>query len=108
MVRPPLSHTHTYAILDVAPATFADIKARIGALGREYVEQYLQREDGEELIVFGTVALQAEKTNHQGTKAPSTEKKPRLFYWEDAENCWAPVPDDEVPGIINTDNFSES
>lgn len=32
-------------------------------------------------------------------------KKPRLFYWEDAEDAWCPAEGLEVENIIGTDLF---
>jgi hypothetical protein len=35
------------------------------------------------------------------------EKKKRLFYFEDSENAWIPIPDD-TESLINIDNFDDS
>lgn len=40
-----------------------------------------------------------------GTPRVMNEKKPRLFYWEDAENCWAPVPE-RVDEFFSVDHCS--
>ena len=34
-----------------------------------------------------------------------TEKKPRLFYFEEAESCWAPVPE-LIENIVALEQFS--
>jgi hypothetical protein len=53
-------HTFTYAILEVAPATFADIKRRLRKTGT--LPDYLQKDDEHGwLIVFGTTALAVKK-----------------------------------------------
>ena len=33
-----------------------------------------------------------------------SEKRPRLFYFEDAESCWAPAPD-KIEHIIDLEHF---
>ncbi len=32
-------------------------------------------------------------------------KKPRLFYFEEAEDCWCPAPDD-IASILDLESFS--
>lgn len=52
--------TFTFAILEVAPKTFADIKKRLRATGT--LPEYLQKDDDHGwLIVFGTTALAVKK-----------------------------------------------
>jgi hypothetical protein len=55
--------THTYAILEVSPLTWQDIKNRLESV--DSLRDYL---DGD-LLVLGTVALKAEKDE------PSTKKR---------------------------------
>lgn len=38
-----------------------------------------------------------------GGRADVSEKRPRLFYWEDAEDCWCPVADLTVADIVSVD-----
>ncbi len=37
--------------------------------------------------------------------ADANGKRPRLFYWEDAEDCWCPAEGLEVDNIISVDLF---
>lgn len=37
--------------------------------------------------------------------ADANGKRPRLFYWEDAEDCWCPAEGLEVDNIISVDRF---
>lgn len=54
-------------------------------------------------------ALVAGKVFPQGKTEPSDPnlKRPRLFYYEDPANCWAPVPftADEIPGVLSIEQF---
>lgn len=50
-----MSHTTSYATLEVNPATFDDIKERLRTAG--VLSDYLDRQDGREILVLGTVAL---------------------------------------------------
>lgn len=35
-------------------------------------------------------------------------KKPRLFYYEDAEDAWVPIGDNyDIESIVSLENFSE-
>ena len=34
------------------------------------------------------------------------EKKPRLFYWEEAEDCFTPVPD-KIENIVDVDMLDD-
>jgi hypothetical protein len=45
-----------------------------------------------------------DKRHHPSCPLHKSEKHPRLFYFEEAENCWAPVPDN-VNGILSTESF---
>jgi len=36
---------------------------------------------------------------------PEQVKKPRLFYWEDAEDCWCPADDLTIDDIITANSF---
>lgn len=58
-MRPKLTRTHTYATLDVKAETFYDIKDRIDMLGKEYLDEYYDKE--EDCLVFGPVGLKVEK-----------------------------------------------
>jgi hypothetical protein len=48
-------------------------------------------------------ALQ-DKRHHSACTLHRTEKYPRLFYYEEAENCWTPVPE-RIENIIDVQNF---
>ncbi len=39
------------------------------------------------------LAALAEKRHHSACPLYKTEKHPRLFYYEEAEDCWTPAPD---------------
>jgi hypothetical protein len=55
-----MPYTFTYAILEVSPKTFADIKRRLRKSGT--LPDYLQKDDEHGwLIVFGTTALAVQK-----------------------------------------------
>ena len=34
-------------------------------------------------------------------------KKPRLFYWEDAEDCWCFINEKDVPVLVDLANMNE-
>lgn len=105
-----MQSTHTYAVLDVAPRTFADICTRLeraGALG-----DYLMKGDTEHerLIVFGTVALRSlEESPGIGLRevpvydapelAPSTRSVLKASPWERIEGG-ALTLDYEIGGIL--------
>ena len=48
------------------------------------------------------------KHHHVNCPKYKTEKFPRLFYYEEAENCWVPVPD-KVDGelIVTEEQLSD-
>lgn len=48
-----------------------------------------------------------DKRHHPACPLHKTEKHPRLFYYEDAEDCWTPAPDD-VNCIVSLDSFMSS
>lgn len=58
-MRPKLTHTHTYATIDVKAETFYDIKDRLTMLGQEYLDEYYDKEKN--CLVFGAVGLKVEK-----------------------------------------------
>jgi hypothetical protein len=33
----------------------------------------------------------------------TTEKKPRLFYWEDAHDCWCPTSGLEIDNLVDVE-----
>lgn len=87
--RPRVYHTHTstYAILDVAPATFEDCRARLASIGDEYLFEYLKEHRGEELLIFGAVALRADPlTREPDVFEPRNELKERVGASLDALN----------------------
>ena len=43
-------------------------------------------------------------SHHPDCPLYKTEKRPRLFYYEEAENCWAPVPEN-VEEILDVSLF---
>jgi hypothetical protein len=58
-----LRQTHTYAILEVAPETYKDVRDRLEAAG--VLQDYLWTGDKPEIIIFGGVALKAEEKPRQ-------------------------------------------
>lgn len=52
------------------------------------------------------VVTARDKRHHPACPLHKTEKHPRLFYYEEAENCWSPAPD-RVEQIVSLDNFSD-
>lgn len=54
----PLRQTHTYAVLEVSRETWKDVYDRLDKAG--VLSEYLDENEDRILIVFGTVALQAE------------------------------------------------
>ena len=74
----------------MAPAAVKDF---YGATYPELVNAEIEgpvRKDGADVYTFRKAV---------GTKG-SDEKKPRMFYWEDAEDCWCPVEGLEIENII--------
>jgi hypothetical protein len=49
------------------------------------------------------------RDNRHHVKCPLhlTEKRPRLFYYEEAENCWTPAAGLDVDSIVSLDSFFE-
>lgn len=46
-----------------------------------------------------------DKRHHPACPLHKTEKYPRLFYYEEAEDCWTPAPD-RVDCIVSIDSFT--
>jgi hypothetical protein len=63
VLRGYLRQTHTYAILEVAPETYKDVRDRLEAAG--VLQDYLWTGDKPEIIIFGGVALKAEEKPKQ-------------------------------------------
>jgi hypothetical protein len=63
-----MRHTYTYAILDVSPRTYAEIRAKLLAVG--YHEQFDEDSDGEVIDMRG-IALRANPAEdpHDGEHA---------------------------------------
>jgi hypothetical protein len=51
------------------------------------------------------LAALAQKRHHSACPLYKTEKHPRLFYYEEAEDCWTPAPD-MVDCLVSLDSFS--
>lgn len=52
-------------------------------------------------------ATAKDKRHHPACPLHKTEKHPRLFYYEEAEECWTPAPDD-VGCIVSLESFMGS
>ena len=50
------------------------------------------------------LAALKDKRHHQACPLYKTEKHPRLFYYEEAENCWTPAPND-IESIVSLESF---
>ena len=78
MTRTAVSrNTHTYAVLEVAPSTYADVRARlIDARPPECIaddeREYLDECEGQELVVLGTIALIADRRRAPRRVTPPT------------------------------------
>jgi hypothetical protein len=48
------------------------------------------------------LAAMQDKRHHPACPLHVTEKHPRLFYYEETENCWAPAPE-SIENIISVD-----
>jgi hypothetical protein len=62
ITRGGMTHTHTYALLEVSQATHDDILARLERVGPDYIREYVHESpfDGK-VIVLGDVGLVVEK-----------------------------------------------
>lgn len=67
--------TRTFAILDVAPATFKDLVARLAAAG--VLDDYTYFHTSGRLIVFGTTAIRSEDDPARGAEARKTTPRVR-------------------------------
>ena len=52
------------------------------------------------------LAALSDKRHHPACPLHKTEKHPRLFYYEEAENCWCPAPD-KIENVVSLDCFFE-
>jgi hypothetical protein len=91
--------THTYAALEVTQSTFDEIAAKLKAAGYDHAF-----DDEEGAIDMHGIGLVVEKKPFAPTALPE-EKKPRLFYWEEAEDAWCPAEELTVDNIISVDLF---
>lgn len=92
-VKTPVSETPQS---DACRAALANIMARIDEdefIPTEY------KEDAKKALASFPSAIQQKPPRDPNVKYP------RLFYWEDAEDCWCPAEGLEVDNIISTDSF---
>lgn len=57
--------TYTYALLEVSPATYEEIKTKLKAAG--YTDQFHEQDDGKIAIDMHGIALVSGPTDPQGT-----------------------------------------
>lgn len=80
----------------------AEMEARL-------VESMVEDADAPWLLTYPGKVRIASSRKSCSEPLDANGKRSRLFYWEEACDCWAPVPfeHDEIPGIFSIDLLSE-